>query len=59
MRYSRGDVVRFKVGSNEIHEGKVQIIEKSREEDILYINSFSGWAYKISEKSVVSRINGY
>ena len=44
MRYSRGDVVRFKVGSNEIHEGKVQIIEKSREEDILYINSFSGWA---------------
>ncbi len=58
MRYSRGDVVRFKVGSNEIHEGKVQIIEKSREADILYINSFSGWAYKVTEKSVVSRING-
>ncbi len=58
MRYSRGDVVRFRVGSNEIHEGKVQIIEKSHEEDILYINSFSGWAYKITEKSVVSRING-
>lgn len=58
MRYSRGDVVRFRVGSNEIHEGKVQIIEKSREEDILYINSFSGWAYKVTEKRVVSRING-
>ncbi len=58
MRYSRGDVVRFKVGSNEIHEGKVQIIEKNHDEDILYINSFSGWAYKITEKSVVSRING-
>ncbi len=58
MRYSRGDVVRFRVGSNEIQEGKVQIIEKSREEDILYINSFSGWAYKVTEKRVVSRING-
>lgn len=58
MRYSRGDVVRFKVGSNEIHEGKVQIIEESCEEDILYIDSFSGWAYKITEKNVVSRKNG-
>ncbi len=58
MRYSRGDVVRFKVGPNEIHEGKVQIIEENCEEDILYINSFSGWAYKVTEKSVVSRING-
>ena len=59
MRYSIGDVVRFKVGSNEIHEGKVQVIEKSHNEDIFYINSFSGWAYKVAGNRVISKIPGY
>ncbi|VVB84976.1 Uncharacterised protein [uncultured archaeon] len=56
MKYSTGDVVRFKIGRDEIQEGEVQVVEESRDESILYINSFSGWAYKISEKRVVSRL---
>ncbi len=56
MKYSTGDVVRFKIGRDEIQEGEVQIVEESHNENILYINSFSGWAYKISEKRVVSRL---
>jgi hypothetical protein len=56
MKYSTGDVVRFKIGRDEIQEGEVQIVEENPNEDILYINSFSGWAYKISEKRVVSRL---
>jgi hypothetical protein len=56
MKFSTGDVVRFKIGRDEIQEGEVQIVEENPNEDILYINSFSGWAYKISEKRVVSRL---
>ena len=56
MKYSTGDVVRFKIGRDELQEGKVQVVEENPNEDILYINSFSGWAYKISEKRVVSRL---
>ncbi len=56
MKYSTGDVVRFKIGRDEIQEGEVQVVEENPNEDILYINSFSGWAYKISEKRVVSRL---
>ncbi len=56
MKYSTGDIVRFKIGRDEIQEGEVQIVEENPNEDILYINSFSGWAYKISEKRVVSRL---
>ena len=54
MKYSIGDVVRFKIGRDEIQEGEVQVVEESLDENILYINSFSGWAYKVSEKRVVS-----
>ncbi len=54
MKYSTGDVVRFKIGRDEIQEGEVQIVEENLDEEILYINSFSGWAYKVSEKRVVS-----
>ncbi len=56
MKYSTGDVVRFKIGRDEIQEGEVQVVEENPNEDILYINSFSGWAYKVSEKRVVSRL---
>lgn len=56
MKYSIGDVVRFKIGRDEIQEGEVQVVEESLDENILYINSFSGWAYKVSEKRVVSRL---
>ncbi len=59
MRYNRGDVVRFKVSSDEILEGEVQFLEESHDEDILYINSFSGWAYKVAEREVVSRISKF
>ncbi len=56
MKYSIGDIVKFKLESGEVHEGDVQFIEKNINEDILYINGFSGWAYKIPEKRVVSRV---
>ncbi len=56
MKYSMGDVVRFKIGRDEIQEGEVQVVEENPNENILYINSFSGWAYKVSEKRVVSRL---
>ncbi len=56
MRYSIGDIVRFKVGTNKVEEGEVQVIEENHNEDILYINGFSGWAYKVSEKRVISRL---
>ncbi len=56
MRCSKGDIVRFKVGPDEIQEGEIQVIEKSHDENILYINSFSGWAYKVTEKRIVSRV---
>ncbi len=56
MKYSTGDIVRFKIGRDEIQEGEVQVVEENPNEDILYINSFSGWAYRISEKRVVSRL---
>ena len=56
MKYSTGDVVRFKIGKDEIQEGEVQAVEENSKEDILYVNSFSGWAYKISDKKVVSRL---
>jgi len=56
MRCSKGDIVRFKVGTDEIQEGEIQVIEKSHDENILYINSFSGWAYKVTEKRIVSRV---
>ena len=52
--YSIGDIVRFKVGSDEIQLGEIQFIEKDRNETLLYINSFSGWAYKVSEKKIVA-----
>jgi len=56
MRYTKGDVVEFKVGSNETHKGQVQFVEEDYNEDILYVDSFSGWAYKVPEKRIVSRV---
>ena len=56
MRYSRGDVVEFRVGSNEKHTGQVRFIEEDYNENILYVDSFGGWAYKIPEKRIISRI---
>lgn len=56
MKYSIGDIVKFRVETGEIHTGDVQYIERSLNEDILYINSFSRWAYKVPEKKIVSRV---
>ncbi len=56
MKYSVGDIVKFKLESGEIQEGDVRYVEKKRDEEILYINSFSKWAYKVPEKRVVRRV---
>ncbi len=58
MKCLIGDVVRFKVEADEIQKGEVQFVERTHDEDILYINSFSGWAYKVNEKRIVSLITG-
>jgi len=55
MIYNIGDTVRFKLESGEVEEGNIQFIEKSRYDEILYINSFSRWAYKISGKKIISQ----
>ncbi|HWR26476.1 MAG TPA: hypothetical protein VN316_01220 [candidate division Zixibacteria bacterium] len=55
MRYSIGDIVEFRIGSTETDKGEVKFIEEDRNESTLYINGYSGWAYKIPEKKIVSR----
>jgi len=57
MRYSRGDVVEFKIGSNEKHTGQIRFVEEYYNENILYVDSFSGWAYKVPEKRIISRVD--
>ena len=54
MRYSMGDIVEFKIGTIETDKGEVKFIEKDCNESTLYINSYSGWAYKVPEKRIVS-----
>ncbi|GFO97039.1 hypothetical protein ig2599ANME_1238 [groundwater metagenome] len=56
MKYSKGDIVKFKLESGEVQKGDVRYIEKTRHGEILYINSFSRWAYKVPEKRVISRV---
>ncbi len=55
MKYSIGDIVKFKTGSIETDKGEVTFIEEDFNESTLYINSYSGWAYKVPEKKIVSR----
>ncbi len=57
MKCSVGDIVRFKVSPDEIQTGNVQFVERRLGEDILYIDSFSRWAYKVTEKSIISRVS--
>ena len=56
MKYTIGDNVRFKLDSGEVQEGNIQYVEKSRYEEIFYINSFNRWAYKVSGRRVISNI---
>jgi len=56
MKYSKGDVVKFKLESGEVQKGDIRYIEKTHRGEMLYINSFNKWAYKIPEKRVISRI---
>lgn len=56
MNYSVGDIVRFKLESGEVQEGNVQYVERNIDEEILYINSFKKWAYKVPEKRVISQV---
>lgn len=55
MRYSIGDIVQFKIGSIEKEKGEVKFIEEDSDECMLYINSYSGWAYKVPVKKIISR----
>ncbi|MCE8428390.1 MAG: hypothetical protein J5U19_08395 [Candidatus Methanoperedens sp.] len=54
MRHTVGDNVRFKLESGEVQHGNIQFIEKSKYEEIFYINSSNRWAYKISKKNIIS-----
>ncbi|HEX7627933.1 MAG TPA: hypothetical protein VF354_03315 [Candidatus Methanoperedens sp.] len=54
MKYSIGDIVKFKIGSIETDKGEVKFIEEDSYENTLYINGYSGWAYKVPEKKIVS-----
>ncbi len=56
MKYSIGDIVKFKLESGEVQKGNIQYIEKKRNGEILYINSFRRWAYRVPKKRVVSLI---
>ncbi|MDO8726154.1 MAG: hypothetical protein Q7J35_08810, partial [Candidatus Methanoperedens sp.] len=53
---SIGDIVKFKIGSIETDKGEVKFIEEDCNESTLYINNYSGWAYKVPEKKIVSPI---
>lgn len=55
MEYSTGDIVKFKLESGEIQEGDVQFIERSRNEDILYISSFNRWD-RVPENRIIARV---
>ncbi len=56
MKYSKGDIVKFKLETGEVQKGDIQFIESTRRGEILYINSFNRWAYKVPEKRVISRV---
>jgi len=46
--------VEFKIGSIETDKGEVRFIKEDCSESTLYINSRSGWAYKVPEKKIIS-----
>ena len=54
MKYTIGDNVRFKLESGEVQDGNILFIEKSKYEEIFYINSFNNWAYKVSGRKIIS-----
>ncbi len=59
MKYSSGDIVKFKLKSGEIQEGEVLFIERKIHEDILYINSINRlnrWAYRVPRKRIISKV---
>ncbi len=56
MKYTKGDVVKFKLESGEVQKGDVRYIENTHYGEVLYINSFNRWAYKVPEKRVISRV---
>ncbi|MCX9011896.1 MAG: hypothetical protein OIN66_12330 [Candidatus Methanoperedens sp.] len=56
MKYAIGDIVKFKLKTGEVQKGNIQYIERRRGEDILYINSFNRWAYRVPEKRIVEQV---
>lgn len=55
MEIATGDIVKFKLESGEIQEGDVQFIERSRNEDILYISSFNRWD-RVPETRIIAKV---
>jgi len=55
VEFSTGDIVKFKLESGEILEGDVRFIERSRNEDILYISSFNRWD-RVPENRIIERV---
>ncbi|HWQ96381.1 MAG TPA: hypothetical protein VN368_03300 [Candidatus Methylomirabilis sp.] len=47
--------MKFKIGYIETQKGEVKFIDENCNESTLYINSFSGWAYKVPENKIVAR----
>jgi len=56
MKYAIGDIVKFKLETGEVQKGNIQYIERKRDEDILYINSFNRWAYRVPERRIVAQV---
>lgn len=55
MKYSIGDIVKFKISTIETDKGEVKFIEEDCNENTLYVNGYSGWAYKVPENKILSR----
>jgi hypothetical protein len=56
MKYFIGDAVKFRLKLGEVQEGDVLFIEKSFQENILYINGYNRRVYRIPEKRIISKV---
>ncbi len=55
MEYSTGDTVKFRLKSGEVQKGDVVFIERRVHGNMVYINSANRTAYRIPERSIISR----
>lgn len=54
MKYTIGDAVRFRIETGEVQEGNIQFIDRYKE--IVYINSYNRWAYKVPQTKIIAKI---